>query len=615
MILLTPLALLLLALAVPIILMYVLKLRREDRTVPSTILWRRAVEDVQANAPWQRLRPTILLLLQLLAVAALVLTLAEPAYTQGRTVTGDLVVIIDESYGMQAHDVGRSRFSAALAQAHTLARQLTPGNVMSVIGMSSQPRLALVESDDQATIGRAIDRLHAGDVSPNFLAALSVASSLARSGETTRVIVLTSRDSGITGLPVAVSFPVTIVRIGGRLRDLGITAFQAIHRGGHTEAVARVRNFGVDVASSDLDLEVDGQLADVRPVRVSAGTELNLFWTALPLSAERLRIQLTRRDDFDGDKMAWAVVPKISTHSVLLVSGGNVFLQTALASNPSLTLALVQPQFYNDALARTFDLVVFDRSRPQVLPPLATLLVAPPAGRLGSLRFGPETRAGSVVAATTSPASAELNALLKYVDFSDVHVARARTVNLPPWMQPLAVSGNLPLLAAGDSGTARIGLITFDLEKSDWPLRVSFPVAIQNLLRYLVPGLAVGTSNVSVGQSVPLIAATRGRIIEVTRPDGVVDQIHAPFSSYANTAQPGFYLVRELGGVRPSEASFAVDFFHPRSAPAPGPPDVSFGHVRPTYGRSTTVSVNLAWAVGITALALLSVEWWFAFRR
>src|SRR5579884_3949969 len=262
--------------------MYMLRLRRQQRPIGSTFLWRRAVEDIQANAPWQRLRPNLLLLLQLLALAALVLALARPAYTETRTFTGDLVVIVAQSYTMQATDIRPSRFAAAIAQAHALAHDLLGGNVMSVIGMGDQPQLAIAESDDVASINRAIDSLHVGTGSPNFLAALSLAQSLARSGETTHLVVLTDRESGIRSLPIQVPFPVQIVRIGGRLQDLGIVSFAASHSGQFTQAVLRLRNSGVSTRSANLDLWADDQLADVRPITLPPGGETTLFWTRLP---------------------------------------------------------------------------------------------------------------------------------------------------------------------------------------------------------------------------------------------------------------------------------------------------------------------------------------------
>ena len=64
----TPLALLGLLFIPAVLAMYLLKLRRDEAVVPSTLLWQRLVADVEANAPWQRLRRSLLLLLQLLLV-------------------------------------------------------------------------------------------------------------------------------------------------------------------------------------------------------------------------------------------------------------------------------------------------------------------------------------------------------------------------------------------------------------------------------------------------------------------------------------------------------------------------------------------------------------------
>jgi len=75
---LSPLALVGLAFLPVVLAMYLLKLRRDEQVVPSTLLWKRLLTDVEANAPWQKLRRSLLLLLQLLLVALLAILAARP---------------------------------------------------------------------------------------------------------------------------------------------------------------------------------------------------------------------------------------------------------------------------------------------------------------------------------------------------------------------------------------------------------------------------------------------------------------------------------------------------------------------------------------------------------
>jgi hypothetical protein len=626
MIVLTPLALALALLSVPIVLMYILKLRRQQHMVSSTVLWRRALDDVQANAPWQRLRPGMLLALQLLALLAVVLALAGPAYTSSGHAAGDLILIVDESYGMQAHDVAPTRFATALAEAHSLASGLPAGNVASVIGMAALPRLAIAESSDGGAVGRAIDGLRVGDSAPNFIGALSLASSLARSGKVTRVVVLTSRESGISGLPLQVPFPVEIVRVGTRvLHDLGLAAFSAGRQGGVIRALARVGNFGGAREVSDLALYVDGQLADVRPVQVEPGRQETLFWTALPAGAHELEVRLTHADDVDADKAAWALIGAPQPRRVLLVSSGDFFVRTALSLEPDVRLAEVTPAEYHASLARTDDLVIFDGALPATLPATPVLILSPPLGRAhlssgGAIAFGTFQAVGAPMPATPFAPSAPI---LQYVGLSGVHVARSRVSSLPEWMQPAVEStAGGTLLAAGESRGLRLAVTTFSLEESDWPLQISFPILVRNLVLYLAPPFGPETGNLSAGQTVRVSAPAAATEIRVVRPDGQVDPVYGGgrtgLIAFADTAQVGVYTVTANAGPRTRTDRFAVNFFPARPAPATGNRVLNLGAAPRTGGSSVALAgipVEVGWVFALAGLVLLSAEWWFAFRR
>src|SRR5256885_8820889 len=102
------------AIAVPALLvLYFLKLRRREMEVSSTLLWKKAVQDLQVNAPFQKLRRNLLLVLQMLLLLLLCLALSRPVmnYTPGAGKT--TVILIDKSASMAATGSGAKGFSPA----------------------------------------------------------------------------------------------------------------------------------------------------------------------------------------------------------------------------------------------------------------------------------------------------------------------------------------------------------------------------------------------------------------------------------------------------------------------------------------------------------------------
>jgi Ca-activated chloride channel family protein len=187
---LAPAALALAALLPVIVAMYLLKLRRTEHVVSSTYLWQRMVRDVEANAPWQRLRHNLLLYLQLLFLVLLISALARPfTWAEGRGGQATILVV-DTSASMSATDATPTRLEAARAQARQIVDGLADDARVTVIAAGRQARVLLSSSLDRRQAQLAIDRVRPEVGGSDMAAALELASAAAARQPDTEIVVL-----------------------------------------------------------------------------------------------------------------------------------------------------------------------------------------------------------------------------------------------------------------------------------------------------------------------------------------------------------------------------------------------------------------------------------------
>src|SRR5947208_4112627 len=151
---LSPLAFAIFGLTLPLVLLYFLKVRRRERRVSSLLLWEAILRDREASTFFQRLQRDPLLILQILALLALTLAMARPVATVMGQGARKVVVVLDLSASMKAHDVSPSRFEAARAAAVSLVRGLGEGAAVMVIEAAVQPQgTAAVERERERGLG------------------------------------------------------------------------------------------------------------------------------------------------------------------------------------------------------------------------------------------------------------------------------------------------------------------------------------------------------------------------------------------------------------------------------------------------------------------------------
>src|SRR3990170_4385521 len=149
-------------------------------TVPLLLLWNPALRDREASTFFQRLQRDPLLILQLLALLALALALARPAVTVMGHGAKRIVVVLDTSASMKATDVSPSRFVRAQREAIGLVNGLGTGAEVMVIEAPVQPHVLAPFGYDREQTLAAIRSARAGDVSNRLGEAVRTARALLR---------------------------------------------------------------------------------------------------------------------------------------------------------------------------------------------------------------------------------------------------------------------------------------------------------------------------------------------------------------------------------------------------------------------------------------------------
>ncbi|MGA2442491.1 MAG: VWA domain-containing protein, partial [Tepidisphaeraceae bacterium] len=240
-----------------LLLLYFLKLRRREMPVPSTLLWRKSVQDLQVNSPFQRLRKNLLLFLQLLVLAALLLALARPIlnYTPGagpRT-----IILIDRSASMSADDVphGRTRLNEAKRQADELVGTLGRHGAAMVIAFDDWAETLTSFTSDTRVLKNVIDSIQPTDRRSKLQAAYQLADAQAAfsAGDSQAFrgapdVYLFSDGRVLDGDKVSVQGNLHYERIGtetaGNIAVVAMSAKRDYQQPTEVQVFARLANFG-----------------------------------------------------------------------------------------------------------------------------------------------------------------------------------------------------------------------------------------------------------------------------------------------------------------------------------------------------------------------------------
>lgn len=600
--LLTPLVLLLsVPLAGAIILLYLLKLKRKEKVVSSVFLWRHAIQDVQANAPFQKLRKNLLLFIQIGVVLLTIAALARPfAHVTGLT-GQNIVIIIDSSASMNSTDVSGSRFDEAKRLAIGTLNRMGRGDSMLVIAAAAKTRVTSSFTSDRKSLAAAISALRPKDTRANLREAMVLGLSLVAKKKNPQIVVIS--DGGFGGVSdidpgkAKISF----IKIGKRSDNVGIIALDTRKTLSGTQQVfVGLRNCSDRVRDFNFEVYLNDKLVDIREESLEKGSSKQEILTGLPEAGGRLTVKLDIKDDLAADNSGHVYLAAPKRLSVLIMTKGNLFLEHAFNLNPRTEVVKAGE---TPADISKYDIAVFDGIKPPDVLPKGGYIFINTDCKAAPAKCSKQISRPSIADWSKShPTTA-------YIDFSGMQIERANNLTISSWGKELIECEGGMIAAAGENNGRRVVMLGWDLLKSDFPLRVGFPIFITNCIEWL-GGSRSGVGNIAIRTGDVLPIDLQGqREAQVSDPDGRETRLNTGY--FDDTERVGVYKVK----VGNKTQEFACNLLSPDESDITPKGEIKLGErnvARSTGGIKTNREF---WRIILlVGLALLSFEW-YAFHR
>lgn len=515
----------LIPLASAIIVLYLLKMRRKDMRVPATFLWPQMTYEIRANSLFQKLRLSLLLFLQLLALLLVVLGLAQPQVKRtglGGEVT---VVVIDASASMGAVDIAPSRFAHAKSVAANIIDQAKAGDKLCVIEAGPVPRVVFPLSSDLAGIRQALKSIQPSDAESDVGEAMRLAVSLTAKQGSARIVLLSDGVFGEISNFSPGKARVDFERIGKSGDNVSIASFGTSESPKGRLAFCSLKNYGKMPSLGTLTFKADGKLFNSMKIEVPAKGTLGKT-VAVPSDAKVIEVFLTNEDMLKSDNYAVSLADPGAAVRVLLMGPDDLFVERAFSLDPRVSLdkASTLPA------TKDYDIVVFDGVPEQKTESKGVLTFGAAGAPSPVKSFGE-------VKEPTYLTSAKDHPLMQDVDLDNTYIGRSEKVKPKADGEVVAEGRDGPWIVVSSLGQKRI-YVSFQPLQSDFPLQPGFPIFISNVIDFIAPRESKSNSlAVAAGRSFTVPAGSETDRLSIIAPNGATETLK-PFGSA--------FVVREL---------------------------------------------------------------------
>ena len=591
-----------------LLVMYLLRPRRQRIVVPSLMLWLEDDRNTTGNSFWRWLRRHLLLILQVLALIALILSLARPAWSQSERIAQDLVLIVDGSGRFTAPAGAGTLFESVQRTAREYVEGLDSPAAVSIILAANLPRIVAVRESSAGAVRDTLSKLEPGYGPADMEAALEIGQSILRDGPGGSIAIISDGRFRIANSQLLANAGLVEAAPGApELRIDRVIARQAPDGG--MQVLVGVASTFADSNTVEVELAAGGEEIASQSVQVPANGWAGVVFEDMG-AASTAGISVSLAGEPASESRASAPLSRISGSTELraaVVSGEPSSYIRALDVLPNVIVQGVAPSEYDPEAS--FDLYVFDRFVPETLPRASMIFFNPPLDN-------PVFEVSAEVSGSL-PIEAHNSSLLQFVDLSFLEPGEGGPISIPEWSRPDLLLDAGAAMFHGVLDGRRTVVASFDPVDAGMADTAAFPIFMMNAVEWANPLRALPDARgVSVGQKLHVQPHPQATELEVSGSNGEAaerfDAVDA--AAIGPFDEAGLYKLKQVANTRTLgveeftvHAPWASDS-QPNSKIGLGPPPA----LSPATNETRIVSSELWTWIAIAALLVMGGEWlWF----
>lgn len=541
--------------AIPIvILLYLLRTRRQVLIVPSIYLWKRYTKEELRYSVFKKFLKDILLILQVLAIILLTLGLVKPAIFSSIKAR-NVVFIIDTSCSMQAKDIKPTRFDLARKKALEIVDSLGRGASISVFTSDSKTKFLLDYTTDKRRVKEVINSLYPTDTEGNISETLSYIERLSKKPD----LIYIFTDGAFEG-NISSALPIELLTFSKDDNNVGITDISARDTGvrGEKEIFIKVRNFSKSNKSIPLQIWEGEKLIKTDTLDLRSKEEKVVIVGPKRFSGI-VKVMIYPNDLLSIDDKAYITFPRVKP-SVLLVTKENPYLEIAL-SLADISILDKTDSFDFEMLSK-YDIIIFDGTAPNEVLPGNYIFIGKIPSNIPLQVADIEERPTIIRVDATNP-------IMRFVNLKDIDIKRAVVFESSQGKSLIRVKDG-SILWSYEGNLGRIVAFGFYPEESSLIESPGFPILVKNIIDWL--GENPSPSVTYAGSVITLRTKEINEDVTVITPYGVVKRKtdDKRSTTFGDTYKVGIYSFKSSLGnidVGVNLCSFSESDISPKVSP------------------------------------------------